>query len=50
MKLAFVHDRIINIGGAEKVFIDLISEYVSSPNHEYKIFTIFSDKKFLDVK
>lgn len=51
MKIAFVHDRIINMWWAEDVFIHLISQKLkkSDPNNEYKIFTVFSDKKFIEI-
>ncbi|MBS8122524.1 glycosyltransferase [Candidatus Vampirococcus lugosii] len=46
MKIAFVHDWIITIGGAEKVFIDLIKEEKYSQG---EIFCVFSDKNFLSI-
>lgn len=50
MKVAFVHDRIISIWWAEKVFIDLIKVNLKKDNPtKYEIFCIFSDKKYLEI-
>lgn len=51
MKIAFVHDRLINISWAEKVFFDLIEETIEKYNYklEYEIFCVFSDKKFIEI-
>ncbi len=46
MKIAFVHDRILTIWWAERVFFDLIS---NTNFDEAEIFTIFSDKKEISV-
>ncbi len=63
-KKAFVHDRIVHLGGAEKVFIDLIRVYASDlkgtgyPSRDstplvtaqsMRIFTLFSNRKSLPV-
>lgn len=42
MKIAFVHDRIVSVWWAEKVFFDLIKK---EQFKEAKIFTVFSNKK-----
>lgn len=46
MKVAFVHDRIVAIWWAEKVFFDLIKK---EQFDEWKIFTVFSNKKFIQI-
>lgn len=47
MKIAFVHDWIINIWWAEKVFTDIISNEIFD---DAEIFTAYSNKLFLDIK
>ncbi len=49
MKIAFCHDWIYHIGGAEGVFFDLIQKYDKS---EYisDIYTIFSDRKNINIQ
>jgi len=45
MKIAFVHDRIIEQWWAEKVLKDWIKDYIKKyPNAEFKIFTVFWKK------
>lgn len=51
-KIAFVHDRLYYIAGAERVFFDIIRDTLSKNNNkavQYKIFTMFSDKKELYI-
>jgi len=46
MKIAFVHDWIINIWWAEKVFSDIIS---NEDFDEWEIFTAYSNKYFMEI-
>lgn len=48
MRKAYIHDRIINIWWAEQVFKDIISKNIEKWDIN-EIFTIFSDKEFLEV-
>ena len=47
-KIAFCHDWIYHIGGAEGVFFDLIRKYDKSENFS-NIYTLFSDSESIDV-
>lgn len=52
-KIAFVHDRLYYIAWAERVFFDIIRDTISQDTNksvEYKIFTMFSDKKQLYIQ
>ncbi len=45
-RIAFVHDRLYHMWGAEAVFFDLIKK---KSKENWRIFTLFSDKKELEV-
>ena len=47
-KIAFCHDWIYHIGGAEGVFFDLITKYDKSENSS-NIYTLFSDREYIDI-
>ncbi len=59
MNIAFVHDRIFHIWGAEHVFFDLIEKdikkHVPTPgkspitNNTYRVYTLFSDKTTITI-
>lgn len=63
-KIAFIHDRLYYIAWAEQVFFQMIEDVICSdvpagrPIHQiepkkkqhYRIFTMFSDKKFLIIR
>lgn len=46
MRIAFVHDRVLTIGWAEKVFFQLVQ---LNKVDESEIFTVFSDKNFVEI-
>lgn len=46
MRIAFVHDRVLTIGWAEKVFFQLVQ---LNNVEESEIFTVFSDKNYVEI-
>ncbi len=47
MKIAWIHDRIFHLGGAESVFFELLKK--EDAENEWSIFTLFSDKKSIEL-
>lgn len=46
MKIGFIHDWIVSIWWAEKVFFDMIKD---EKIKQAEIFTVFSDKKYIEI-